>query len=764
MTFGVNIIPKDNTVSLGTSQNKWKINGVDNPKLTDTTYSNATTSAAGLMSAADKTKINDMGMISYGTCSTSASAQVKVVTISNDNWQLKIGSIIGVKYSNTNTYNATTSDPVKLNVNGTGEKQIYYNSSATPTGTNTTAFGYANQYRYYMYDGTYWVFMGLSYHDNTFPSAYCSTSSGTAAKTASCSGYSLLTKSYLHIVVTNANTSASALTLNVNGKGAKYIYINGVRSSSSNYTLPAGSYIIYYDGTSYYFRTDGKLTADITGTASNVTGTIDIEHGGTGATTAPDARASLEITPTNIGAVSKSGGIMEGNLAIEKKGSDSSITFKSSPSSDFPVMSSLEIGNFSGPDSTRRQGLYSYSYFPDDTSMHTDAKWLIYRDTNGDVVVNGSAIDNVAKSGDTMTGDLNVTRQGSATITVNDTIRGHSIQLRSLNNGLQGLWTPGYYNGSSLVTNSEKWLIYRNTDGDVVVDNTPVKNILTKTGDTMTGNLTIEKNVDPEITLKTKPSNASQDYALLQLGNWTNTGHQGLYSYGYYDQNQIYHNDPSWLIYRNGSDGKVHVNGTASDNVAKSGDTMTGNLVFERSADSGITLKSKPGSSYSNYATLQLGNWSYESSTKDQGLYSTSYYDNNNNYHGETTDRTWLIYRSSTDGKVYVENHYNKSEIDNKFTDRLSNFKLIKVQQTVTITAGSSGNPAQTTITINNIPSGKNIYEVVSMWLGGYRIPYITNSGVVHTWISGINGSTITFSNLANAWSNYDLSAVLLIY
>lgn len=221
-----------------------------------------------------KAKLDGMGMVSYGTCSTSADAQVKVVTISNNNWQLKIGSIIGVKYSNTNTYSATASAPVKLNVNGTGEKQIYYSGSATPTGTNTTAFGYVNQYRYYMYDGTYWVFMGLSYHDNTFPSAYCSTSSSTAAKGASCSGYQLLAKSYLHIVVTNANTSANALTLNVNGRGAKPIYINGAASSSSNYTLPAGSYIIYYDGTNYYFRTDGKLTADITGTASNVNGII----------------------------------------------------------------------------------------------------------------------------------------------------------------------------------------------------------------------------------------------------------------------------------------------------------------------------------------------------------------------------------------------------------------------------------------------------------------------------------------------------------
>ena len=68
--------------------------------------------------------------------------------------------------------------------------------------------------------------------------------------------------------MTNSNSSAGAITLNVNSKGAKPIYINGAASSSSNYTLPAGSYIIFYDGTNYYFRTDGKLTANITGTAN----------------------------------------------------------------------------------------------------------------------------------------------------------------------------------------------------------------------------------------------------------------------------------------------------------------------------------------------------------------------------------------------------------------------------------------------------------------------------------------------------------------
>ena len=47
--------------------------------------------------------------------------------------------------------------------------------------------------------------------------------------------------------------------MNINSTGAKPIYINGSASSTSNHTLPAGSYLVYYDGTNYYFRTDGHL-------------------------------------------------------------------------------------------------------------------------------------------------------------------------------------------------------------------------------------------------------------------------------------------------------------------------------------------------------------------------------------------------------------------------------------------------------------------------------------------------------------------------
>lgn len=93
----------------------------------------------------------------------------------------------------------------------------------------------------------------------TYPSAYCTTAAGTAAKKAQCTLWTATANTYLHILIGTANTSASALTMNVNSTGAKPIYINGSASSSSNYTLPAGSYIAFYDGTNFHINTDGTI-------------------------------------------------------------------------------------------------------------------------------------------------------------------------------------------------------------------------------------------------------------------------------------------------------------------------------------------------------------------------------------------------------------------------------------------------------------------------------------------------------------------------
>ena len=92
-----------------------------------------------------------------------------------------------------------------------------------------------------------------------YPSAYCKTAAGTAGKTAACTLWTATANTYLHLVIVYANTSASALTLNVNSTSAAPLYINGVVSSATNYTLPAGSYIAFYNGTNWYINTDGTI-------------------------------------------------------------------------------------------------------------------------------------------------------------------------------------------------------------------------------------------------------------------------------------------------------------------------------------------------------------------------------------------------------------------------------------------------------------------------------------------------------------------------
>lgn len=114
----------------------------------------------------------------YGTCSTAGATATKVVTISTDqNFVLQAGVVIGVKFSISNTASS-----VKLNVNSTGAKSIWY-SNAVYTGTSTDITGYANRLNYYMYDGTHWVFMTASntFNANTYDRTYLS-NSGCKAK------------------------------------------------------------------------------------------------------------------------------------------------------------------------------------------------------------------------------------------------------------------------------------------------------------------------------------------------------------------------------------------------------------------------------------------------------------------------------------------------------------------------------------------------------------------------------------------------------
>ena len=208
----------------------------------------------------------------YGTCSTAASTAAKTVTLQNGStFVLKTGATVIIKFTNKNSANSPT-----LNINGTGAKPIYrYGTTAASTSDGTSGWR-AGSVHMFTYDGTGWI-RHFWENTNTIPSGYCTTAAETAAKTASCTDYALKTNSYLHLIIKTANTSKTALTLNVNGKGAKPIYINGAASSTSNYTLPAGSYITFYNGTNYYIRTDGKLPGSIeSATTANSLGSMTV--------------------------------------------------------------------------------------------------------------------------------------------------------------------------------------------------------------------------------------------------------------------------------------------------------------------------------------------------------------------------------------------------------------------------------------------------------------------------------------------------------
>ena len=312
LTPGSNITISGDTISASQpTVNNGKLtiqkNGTNVGTFTANSATNQTANITVPIKVADLTNTSG-GFVTYCTCTTAAGTAAKVVTIDSGdtNWVLRKGSIIAVKFTNTNTASNVT-----LNVNNTGAKSVYYNTSVN-TGSSNSIFGYANRVVFYLYDGTNWVWISDSRHDgndNTYTTAYCSTAAGTAAKTASMTGYVLTANRYTVLTITNANTAASALTLNINGKGAKPLYINGTASSSTNHTLPAGSYIVWYDGTNYYIYNNGEIPrmihseepVSVTPPSASVSGSQITDGSITYAKTATGEFLKLQLSTVDIG-------------------------------------------------------------------------------------------------------------------------------------------------------------------------------------------------------------------------------------------------------------------------------------------------------------------------------------------------------------------------------------------------------------------------------------------------------------------------------
>lgn len=221
---------------------------------------NATVSSAGLMSAADKKKLDNTN-VAYGTCSTAASTTQKdIVITSQGNWSLQIGSIIVVKF----TYTNTAQNPV-FKVGNAAAKSVWYNTALIST-SNLSYAGYANRPSMYMYDGTQFVWLGWTVDSNSDTKVTQSAAITTAGEYPVLLGYGTATTA-----VTNTVNKATAFTYNPNTK-----------------ILTAGTF-------------KGKLTGNAdTATKLKTARTIALSGGATGTATSFDGSGNITIPVTNI--------------------------------------------------------------------------------------------------------------------------------------------------------------------------------------------------------------------------------------------------------------------------------------------------------------------------------------------------------------------------------------------------------------------------------------------------------------------------------
>jgi len=245
----------------------------------DTTYSTATTSAAGLMSADDKTKLNgiaagaDVNVQSdwnatsgdafiknkptipdsfqwFGTSSTAADVVQKEVSIPSIT-SLKTGQIIVVKPTVTSTVANST-----LKLNDFDAYPMRYNNAAITTGTDSIVWS-ANIPSLFVFDGSYWEFLGHGLDSNTTYSAM-SVAEGTAGtKTSARTMRADYLKQIIQALAPQSDwnaTSGDAVILNkptiptvnngkfsIKGAGTEVVSTTANASSDSSVDIVAGS-------------------------------------------------------------------------------------------------------------------------------------------------------------------------------------------------------------------------------------------------------------------------------------------------------------------------------------------------------------------------------------------------------------------------------------------------------------------------------------------------------------------------------------------
>jgi len=317
----------------------------------------------------------------------------------------------------------------------------------------------------------------------------------------------------------------------------------------------------------------GYLAVNVPWTWRNISDSVS--------STSSDVSASSKAVKTAYdlasGALPKTGGTMTGSLNINNSHGIALISLVNE-SNGIHGLKSSGYGEYDGSS----------------TNSIEDEQWLIYRDIDGNIKLNGNASsatkatkdadENIISStylkltGGTLTG----------TLTVKNNTTSCEARLDSNDTGTHGVLSNGYWNGSSYV-NDRKWIAYRGINGDIYLKGTADKatqdsdgNTISSTylklsGGTMTGDLILKNNTTSVIA---------------QFSN-NESGTHGVLSQGYWNGSS-YVQDRKWIAYRV-SNGNIYLNGeSASAEKVKSN---VGELSF------------KVGYIFANYSVDQTKNY-----------------------------------------------------------------------------------------------------------------------------------------------------------
>jgi len=163
----------------------------------------AFTNDSGYQTASDvaTTLSNEVKWAWYGTSSTSASTQAKVVTC--EGFKLETGSVIFVKFDNAQTYNGAPT----LNVNGTGAKTVQIKG-----GTSGIIYMWSpGEIVGFVYDGTYWVAIQKALATKTYYGMTKLSSSATSTSDSLALTPSALTNT-MNYIVTGLDIYSSSST------------------------------------------------------------------------------------------------------------------------------------------------------------------------------------------------------------------------------------------------------------------------------------------------------------------------------------------------------------------------------------------------------------------------------------------------------------------------------------------------------------------------------------------------------------------------